>query len=550
MALTHTFWPGTTRRWAPAVYIGAGTDPSTASINTLVGNYFAGSNDLTPYLDLAGGQRFGISAEISNRSLFDNPAVKPTDMADPDDAGYDWTVIDNIAAANLFDDTPHADYDERAVWRIRLDFSKNTGSFLTNGTERYSPASGSRAVNFESVGGQAYVTDMLTAINTRYGGSPAFMGVSFDELEAPDTGWGTQGTTSQSVANDAFIQTIVDSADVLPNHIIGLFQMNQQKLDALPHTFIEFIHSDPKLFVDSAGTSGGVEGGVVDCDVNSQRYFIQGYGDTGSGKLIAGDAIHPTGMKSEPNGWIRTVAWPNPLDASIDPNGPGYAAGESHNPTEPDEHIWYHGVIIPVNTLILGDNPGAVTNQTPALWKAAIQKYGWGTGKDATWHSRVCQYPANFDVPSGSGVTLVAPLTIFIVAKFTDASPAADQFLFDAHSGATKKLRLFSDFSNSNKWTLDAGGTPKALTEAYDNDAHIFTIEYNADATTKLTVSGVGNVTGDAGSNEWDYCSTFMDIDGSNTMVGWIGEILIYDSALSASEILQNQNFLSMKWGL
>ena len=171
--------------------------------------------------------------------------------------------------------------------------------------------------------------------------------------------------------------------------------------------------------------------------------------------------------------------------------------------------------------------------------------------KNGPWRITVAgNYPVATLTAAGNGVTIVAPMTIFIVARFTDATPAADQFLFDAKSDATKKLRLFSDFSNSNKWTLDAGGTPKALTEAYDTDAHVFTIEYSADANTKLTVSGVGNVTGDAGSSDWDFGSTFMDIDGANAMVGWIGDVLIYDIALSAHEISQNQNFLSTKWNL
>lgn len=151
---------------------------------------------------------------------------------------------------------------------------------------------------------------------------------------------------------------------------------------------------------------------------------------------------------------------------------------------------------------------------------------------------------------AGAGVTIVAPMTIFLVARFTDSSPGGDQFLFDAKGDTNKKLRLFSDFSNSNKWTLDAGGTPIALTEAYDNNAHVFTIEYNADATTKLTISGVGSVTGDAGSSDWDFGSTFMDIDGSNTMIGFIGECLIYDFALTPIRVRQNQQYLAKRFGI
>jgi len=148
------------------------------------------------------------------------------------------------------------------------------------------------------------------------------------------------------------------------------------------------------------------------------------------------------------------------------------------------------------------------------------------------------------------GIIITVPMTIFVVSKQTAAAPGADQVIFDARSDAGNQIKLFSDESNDDKWSFDAGTGEIALSEAYDTDAHLFTIEYNGDATTKLTVSGVGDVTGDAGAEDWDFGSMFMNIAGAETSIGSVLEFVIFDYKLNVEEIAAMQAYYVDRFAL
>jgi len=126
------------------------------------------------------------------------------------------------------------------------------------------------------------------------------------------------------------------------------------------------------------------------------------------------------------------------------------------------------------------------------------------------------------------------PHTAFIVFRSSPANPGANQHIFDAHSGV--QSLLFTDNSNSDKFSLFEGSTI-ALAEAYDTDAHVGTCRFNADATSELIISGVGSVTGDAGSNRWDYCTLFASTAGVSTFQGYIATLITEASQLSHRKI-------------
>lgn len=148
-----------------------------------------------------------------------------------------------------------------------------------------------------------------------------------------------------------------------------------------------------------------------------------------------------------------------------------------------------------------------------------------------------------------TGQTISAPLTIFIVAKYTLAAPGADQFLFDSKETAGESIRVFSDETNSDKMTFDAGGTPIALSEAFDSDLHVLTIQHNKDGTTKLTISDVGSVTGDAGTEDFDFASLFKTLSDNLQIIGIVFEFLVFNSALNATRVTRIQNHLERKYG-
>jgi len=150
-------------------------------------------------------------------------------------------------------------------------------------------------------------------------------------------------------------------------------------------------------------------------------------------------------------------------------------------------------------------------------------------------------------IENTAGQDIAPKFTAMFMFRFKDPTPGADQFLFDARSDAGKSVRVFSDFSNSNKITLDAGGTPIALTGVYDNDFHVLTVQMNADATTKLTLDSE-TVTGDAGTETLDYITFFGDLSGANTGPIAFGEGLFWAFETTDSQNVTGQNFLADKY--
>jgi len=142
-----------------------------------------------------------------------------------------------------------------------------------------------------------------------------------------------------------------------------------------------------------------------------------------------------------------------------------------------------------------------------------------------------------------------APLTTFIVLKPTLSAPGADAYFYDAGTGATDRNLLFTDESNSDKYTLYAGSW-LALSDAYSNDATIISIQHNGDATTKLTVANTGSVTGDAGALDQEMLTLFDKLGGGESWQGAMYEVILFNSALTDSEVGTIRNHLLTKYGL
>tara|TARA_R110002094_G_scaffold157781_2_gene144048 strand:+ start:14751 stop:17417 length:2667 start_codon:yes stop_codon:yes gene_type:complete len=151
---------------------------------------------------------------------------------------------------------------------------------------------------------------------------------------------------------------------------------------------------------------------------------------------------------------------------------------------------------------------------------------------------------------STSGITVASPGTVFAVARFSDASPVADQNIFNGRSDVSLRWVITSFNSSSDKFSIFQGGSIQTITEAYDLDSHVFTGQFSGDATTKLTVSDRGFVIGDAGSAAFDYGTVFASHTGSNTMQGYIGRLIVFDRALSEAEVLAVQSYLQSAYNL
>lgn len=186
-------------------------------------------------------------------------------------------------------------------------------------------------------------------------------------------------------------------------------------------------------------------------------------------------------------------------------------------------------------------NISTFTADTGEVWTANGDAFVNATGH-AGIYSR-----GGVGLETTAGQTLTSPNTIFDVCKLTLAAPGVDQVVASARSNAVAVHSLFTDESNSDKYTMSQGAL-LALAEAFTNDVMVVTSQFNGDATSKLTISGVGSVTGDAGAQDYDFGSVFMNQAGSaETIMLYLARI-VYDRALNESEINAVQTFLEGKY--
>ena len=149
-----------------------------------------------------------------------------------------------------------------------------------------------------------------------------------------------------------------------------------------------------------------------------------------------------------------------------------------------------------------------------------------------------------------TGQLISSASTVFVVGKFNSALGAAAQYLFGAKSNnAARNVILMHGSGLSNQWTLFQGDN-LFLSETSNANPHVFTGQFNYGATSALTVSGIGSVTGNGGTESWDYCTLFADNSGSNNLSGYISQFIVFDRALSDSEILSVQSYLASKYAL
>jgi len=148
---------------------------------------------------------------------------------------------------------------------------------------------------------------------------------------------------------------------------------------------------------------------------------------------------------------------------------------------------------------------------------------------------------------STAGQTINAPLTLFLVGRSTETPLTAQRAFFDARSSAAARCVIFSNNAD-NKFTLFEGSNLAGPT--YDTNPHVFTAQFNADASSKLTVSGLGSATGDAGNHNWDWGTIFAAFDGSSTTIGYIAQLLVFNRALNPTEIAAIQSCLAIKFAL
>lgn len=142
------------------------------------------------------------------------------------------------------------------------------------------------------------------------------------------------------------------------------------------------------------------------------------------------------------------------------------------------------------------------------------------------------------------GQLIESPATVFAVFKPTLAAPTDNPRVFDARSEVGTRFVLNNKEVSSDKYNVFQGAADLTLAEAYDTNLRVITVQFLGTASTKLTISDVGSVTGDAGSGNWDFGAFFMDHANAKTMQGLFLKFLVSVGELSDSEVLIVQDEL------
>jgi hypothetical protein len=107
-------------------------------------------------------------------------------------------------------------------------------------------------------------------------------------------------------------------------------------------------------------------------------------------------------------------------------------------------------------------------------------------------------------------------------------------------------MNIYTLSTDDDNFTGYQGGASVISIQAsYDALPHLFTGQFKGTTEGKVTASGVGSITGDMGSNDWDYATLFAGFNGASTLKGYIGRMTVFDRELNEHEIEAIQRVLT-----
>jgi len=148
-----------------------------------------------------------------------------------------------------------------------------------------------------------------------------------------------------------------------------------------------------------------------------------------------------------------------------------------------------------------------------------------------------------------SGIDIGEPFVVFTVFKPSNSSPSAITVIWHNRSDSGNIVSIATEDGNNDEWYMWAG-TYLRSAQTYDINARLFTSEFRGDATSKFTISDLGNVTGDAGSNNWDLGTILTNYDNSISIEGALFELVVFTSDLSGANITAVQEELEAKYAI
>ena len=145
----------------------------------------------------------------------------------------------------------------------------------------------------------------------------------------------------------------------------------------------------------------------------------------------------------------------------------------------------------------------------------------------------------------------IAGFTVFVVAKPT--SEVNGDVLLTTNTGDFKIAH------NGSTWTVGMNGvtavpTSNANTYTTSYNWALFTLVYNAANPLVFRLDKTGYALGahtPPATSSASNTALYLGYDGSNpSFTGFIGEVIMFDKALNATEYANVENYLTTKWGL
>jgi len=255
------------------------------------------------------------------------------------------------------------------------------------------------------------------------------------------------------------------------------------------------------------------------------------------------DIANPDGLLPK-RPWVSVgvIAAPTSIEESIDSS------------TLVDLQIWFDGAdtltFIPSAT-----DEGQITQWTDKSNFAHNANPNGGTAKP-TYENTVLQGGNgylefdgndNLSINPFTAITSASAFTIFIVGAL--GTTTGTQYFGSTNEGG---LSIYSDGTNFKANV--AGGTATSVFPTVDTNWHIHTLVYDGANTSLLYRLDKGNdATATPGGTTQATANTYYigarDPSTSN-LTGYVGEVIMFNKVLSATEYANVENYLSNKWGL
>lgn len=331
------------------------------------------------------------------------------------------------------------------------------------------------------------------------------------------------------------------------NGISGLSTKEERQLAKL-----EYSQAKRRGQVITEGSGAWSADGIDNLNVNWYRsnntYDITTLPDTYNGNIPGPDDNPNTGGLVPKRPWVAVsaIAEPTSIEESIDGD------------TLINLQIWYDGTDIYQFTPKQPADEGLITQWSDKSNQAHNANPSGGNNAKPSYESSDLQNTHeyvefdgsdNLNINPFSNINATSSFTIFVAAKFTNAS--GTEYLVDTTTGdfgiysdnGTIKLTMNGYAATTNQTVV--AGEWKVHTLVYNGSAPSLLYRLNKTSAGLTTVDTVPSQTG---------ATTVMTLGNNNAktagLTGAIGEVIMFDKVLNSTEYSNVENYLKTKWNI